>query len=98
MVKLIIFSLFFRFQFATGNGKQNEGFNAVVAERFISQTSEFGRRMREMTLNDTKELILRISEEAAQELLLSIPKKHINKEHVMNTYKYIVGLLVSSYT
>ena len=48
-----------------------------------------------MTENDMKELIMRISEEAAQELVLSIPRKLINKECVMNT---VNGLLVSSYT
>ena len=78
-------SWLFRFQFAAGNDQQN----AVVAEKLISTTSEFGRRMNEMSVNDIKELLLRISEEAAQELLLSIPNKHINKERVMNTYKYI---------
>ena len=85
-------SIFFRFQFAAGNEKQNEGFDAVVAEKLISPTSEFGRRMQEMTVNDMKEFILRISEEAAQELLLSIPIKHINKECVMNTYNYVIDL------
>ena len=95
MVKLIIFSLFFRFQFATGNDKQNEGYNDVVAEKLIAATSEFGQRINEMTVNDMKEFILRISEEAAQELLLSLPNKHINKECVMNTCNYKIGLFVS---
>ena len=49
--------------------------------------------MKEMDVNDMKELILRISGEAAQELLMSIPNEHINKERVMKTYKYI-GLSV----
>ena len=83
-------SWFFRFQFAAGNDQQNEGFNAVVAEKLISTTSGFGRRMNEMSVNDIKELLLRISEEAAQELLLSIPNKHINKERVMNNYKHTI--------
>ena len=48
--------------------------------------------MQEMTVNDMKEFILRISEEAAQELILSIPNKHINKECVMNTYNYVIDL------
>ena len=49
--------------------------------------------MMEMTVNDMKQLLLSISEETAQQLLLSIPNEHINKERVMKTYKYI-GLSV----
>ena len=41
--------------------------------------------MKKMSSKDLKELILRISEEAAQELLLSIPTENIDKECVMNT-------------
>ena len=41
--------------------------------------------MMEMTVNDMKQLLLSISEEIAQELLLSIPNEHINKERVMKT-------------
>ena len=78
----------FRFQYAAGNNEQNEGFDAVVADKLISPTSEFGRRMKEMSVNDMKQLLLRISEEAAQELLLSIPNEHINKECVMKTNKF----------
>ena len=44
--------------------------------------------MKEMSVNDMKQLLLMISEEAAQELLLSIPNEHINKERVMNTNKF----------
>ena len=79
------FVIIFRFQFAAGNKNQNEGFDAVVSEKLISPTSGFGRRMMEMTVNDMKQLLLSISEETAQQLVLSIPNEHINKERVMKT-------------
>ena len=72
------------YRFQNGNGKKNEIFDAAVADKFISSTSDFGQRLKEMTVKDLKTFILGISDEAAEELISFILKESLNKECVMN--------------
>ena len=68
----------YRIQYA--NGKNNEIFDAAVAEKFISSTSDFGQRLKEMTVEDLKTFLLGISDEAAEEFISFTPKESLNKE------------------
>ena len=85
-ISINVFYLFliccYRFQYA--NGKKNEIFDAAVADKFISSTSDFGQRLKEMTVKDLKTFILGISDEVAEELISIIPKESLHKECVMN--------------
>ena len=72
----------YRIQYA--NGKKNEIFDAAVADKFISSTSDFGQRLKEMTVKDLKTFILGISDEVAEELISIIPKESLHKKCVMN--------------
>ena len=78
----LFFICCYRFQYA--NGVKNEIFDAAVAEKLISSTSDFGQRLKEMNVKDLKTFILGISDEAAEEIISFIPKQSLNKECVMN--------------